>query len=245
MSGIARPVTRRFAVVSAVSACLLLAAGSAAADQCTSAKLRAIANREARLVRCQAKVARSGDPSLEAACDARGVANFPTAFGSAGTCSGVQSDCESLADDCRDKVRAALPDGTSAASASKCEAARLKAAGKAASRKLSCYAKAARKGVPVDSAPGGCLDRAHAKFVKAFEKVTGCAGDGQADAVEAVVDAQCVGQPADSDDDGNVSGLCPAIPPACGNGSVDNGEQCDVPGSSCGGSALCRSDCCC
>src|SRR5438309_4044521 len=44
---------------------------------------------------------------------------------------------------------------------------------------------------------------------------------------------------------GNVSGLCPAIPPACGNGSVDNGEQCDVPGSSCGGSALCRSDCTC
>jgi len=165
----AKPVTRRFAVVSAVSACLLLAAGPAAADQCTSAKLRAIANREARLLRCQAKVARSGDPSLEAACDARAVANFPTAFGSAGTCSGVQSDCESLADDCRDKVRAALPDGTSAASASKCEAARLKAAGKAASRKLSCYAKAARKGVPVDSAPGGCLDRAHAKFVKAFK----------------------------------------------------------------------------
>ena len=140
----ARPVTRRFAVVSAVSACLLLAAGPAAADQCTSAKLRAIANREARLLRCQAKVARSGDPSLEAACDARAVANFPTAFGSAGTCSGVRSDCESLADDCRDKVRAALPDGTSAASASKCEAARLKAAGKAASRKLSCYAKARR-----------------------------------------------------------------------------------------------------
>jgi len=43
VSGIARPVTRRFAVVSAVSACLLLAAGPAAADQCTSAKLRAIA----------------------------------------------------------------------------------------------------------------------------------------------------------------------------------------------------------
>jgi len=174
-----------------------------------------------------------------------GGGEFPDRVRQRGTCSGVQSDCESLADDCRDKVRAALPDGTSAASASKCEAARLKAAGKAASRKLSCYAKAARKGVPVDSAPGGCLDRAHAKFVKAFEKVTGCAGDGQADAVEAVVDAQCVGQPADSDDDGNVSGLCPAIPPACGNGSVDNGEQCDVPGSSCGGRALCRSDCCC
>ena len=245
MSGIARPVTRRFAVVSAVSACLLLAAGPAAADQCTSAKLRAIAKREARLLRCQAKVARSGDPSLEAACDARAVARFATAFGAAGTCSGVQSDCVSLADDCRDKVRAALPDGTSAATASKCESIRLRAAGKAASRKLGCYARAASKGVRVDSAPGGCLDRAHAKFVKAFDAVTGCTGDGQADAVEAVISAQCVGQPADSDDDGNVSGLCPAISPACGNGAVDNGEQCDVPGSSCGGSALCRSDCCC
>jgi len=165
----AKPVTRRFTVVSTVFACLLLAAGPAAADQCTSAKLKAIANREARFLRCLAKVARFGDPSLEAACDASAEAKFASAFGSAGTCSGVRSDCESLADDCRDKVRAALPDGTSAASASKCEAARLKAAGKAASRKLGCYAKAARKGVPVDSAPGGCLDRAQAKFVKAFE----------------------------------------------------------------------------
>src|SRR5438128_5240265 len=170
---------------------------------------------------------------------------FGTAFGKAGTCSGVQSDCEGLADGCRDKVRAALPDGTSAATASKCEAARLKAAGKAASRKLGCYAKAARKGIPVDSAAGGCLDKAHAKFVAAFDKLTGCTGDGQADAIEAVIYAQCVGQPADSDDDGNVSGLCPAIPPACGNGSVDNGEQCDLPGSSCGGSAVCHSDCTC
>src|SRR5207249_2747822 len=171
----ARPVTRRFAVVSAVSACLLLAAGPAAADQCTSAKLRAIANREARLLRCQAKVARSGDPSLEAACDARAVARFATAFGAAGTCSGVQSDCVSLADDCRDKVRAALPDGTSAATASKCESVRLRAASRAAFRKLGCYARAARNGIRVDSAPGGCLNRAHTRFVKAFDQVTGCA----------------------------------------------------------------------
>src|SRR5882724_3553395 len=241
----AKPVTRRFTVVSTVFACLLLAAGPAAADQCTSAKLKAIANREARFLRCLAKVARFGDPSLETACDASAEAKFTSAFGSAGTCSGVQSDCESLADDCRDKVRAALPDGTTTATASKCESIRLRAAGKAASRKLGCYAKAAREGIRVDSAPGGCLDRAHAKFVKAFDAVTGCTGDGQTDAVEAVIHAQCVGQPADSDDDGNVSGLCPAIPATCGNGSVDNYEQCDVPGSSCGGSALCRSDCTC
>ena len=236
----AKPVTRRFTVVSTVFACLLLAAGPAAADQCTSAKVKAIAKEEARLLGCQAKVAKKGDPSLEAACDAKAMDKFGTAFGKAGTCSGVQSDCEGLADGCRDKVRAALPDGTSAATASKCESARLKAAGKAASRKLGCYAKAARKGLPVDSSAGGCLDKAHAKFVAAFDKVTGCTGDGQADAVETLIDVQCVHQPVDADGDGSVSGLC-----TCGNGSVDNGEQCDPPGSSCGGSAVCRSDCTC
>lgn len=31
----------------------------------------------------------------------------------------------------------------------------------------------------------------------------------------------------------------------CGNGFLDDGEQCDAPGSSCGGSALCQSDCTC
>ena len=128
-----KPVTRRLALASTLSACLMLAAGPVAADLCTSAKLRAIANREAGLLRCQAKVARSGDPSLEAACDARVVASFATAFGNAGTCSGAQSDCASLADDCRDKVRAALPDGTSAATASRCESVRLLAADKAVS----------------------------------------------------------------------------------------------------------------
>lgn len=37
-------------------------------------------------------------------------------------------------------------------------------------------------------------------------------------------------------------GSCAA---ACGNGFADAGEQCDTPGSSCGGSALCQADCTC
>jgi hypothetical protein len=37
-------------------------------------------------------------------------------------------------------------------------------------------------------------------------------------------------------------GTCTLI---CGNGLVDASEQCDEPGSSCGGSALCQSDCTC
>src|SRR5262249_58322361 len=94
------------------------------------------------------------------------------------------------ADDCRDKVRAALPDGT--ATASKCEAKRLKAAGKKAEKKLLCYSKAAKKGVAVDSAPGGCLDKASAQFAKLFDSVTGCTGDGQTASGEFFVDPHCV-----------------------------------------------------
>src|SRR5262249_35237092 len=124
-----------------------------------------------------------------------------------GTCSGVQADCESIADDCRDKVRAALPDGTT--TASKCEATRLKAAGKKAQKKLLCYSKAAKKDVPVDSATGGCLDKAAAKFVKSFDKVTGCTGDGQTATIEALIDAECIGQQVTTDGSGAVTGLCP------------------------------------
>ncbi len=33
--------------------------------------------------------------------------------------------------------------------------------------------------------------------------------------------------------------------PSCGNGLVESGEQCDAPGSSCGGTAVCQADCTC
>ena len=36
-----------------------------------------------------------------------------------------------------------------------------------------------------------------------------------------------------------------AVHTTCGNGFIDAGEQCDAPGSSCGGSALCQADCTC
>src|SRR5262249_18975333 len=115
---------------------------------------------------------------------------------------------------------------------STCEAKRLKAAGKKAEKKLLCYSKAAKKGVAVDSAPGGCLDKASAQFVKSFNSVTGCTGDGQTASVETIVDTECVTQ--------HVVTLA-----VCGNMNVDNGEQCDPPGSSCGGTAVCGSDCTC
>src|SRR5215475_9942038 len=102
----------------------VLSAGIARADKCTSLRLKAIAKRESGLLTCESKVAQKGDPSLLTACQDKVVAKFSTSFAKSGTCQGLQTDSESIANDCRDKVRAALPDGT--ATASKCEAARLK-----------------------------------------------------------------------------------------------------------------------
>src|SRR5262249_22410551 len=95
-----------------------------------------------------------------------------------------------------------------------------------------CYSEAAKNGVAVDSAAGGCLDKASAQFVESFDKLTGCTGDGQVASVEAIIDTECVAQ--------HVATLA-----VCGNMSVDNGEQCDPPGSACGGTAVCGSDCTC
>src|SRR5438552_6218870 len=183
----------------------VLAPGAARADKCTSSKLKAIAKKESGLLSCQAKVAGKGDPSLQSDCDAKVLLKFSAAFAKPGPCTGVdgvEADCESIAEDCRDTVRAQLPD----AGPSKCEAARLKAAGKKAKAKLGCYAKATLKGVGVD---GTCLTKAETKFSAAFTKVSGCTGDGQAGAVEALVDGECVNQQVVTDGGGNVTGLCP------------------------------------
>jgi hypothetical protein len=234
-------------------------AGPAAADKCTGVKLKALGKKESGLLGCQAKVATKGDPTLEAACDAKVVAKFDKAFAKAGTCGGVDSDCEGIADACRDSIRGALPDGTDSASASKCEGKRLKAAGKKASAKLACYAKAALKDVAVDTA---CLDKATAKFTAAFNKVTGCSGDEAS--VEGLVDDGCVSAAVEVDGGGNVTAICPATTtttttttttplctttsttlPTCGNNIVDIGEDCDPPGSSCGTAGTCSASCTC
>jgi len=49
-------------------AALVLSAGTAQADKCTSLRLKAIAKREAGLLTCESKVAQKGDPSLLMDC---------------------------------------------------------------------------------------------------------------------------------------------------------------------------------
>src|SRR5262245_39999942 len=75
--------------------------------------------------------------------------------------------------------------------AAACAAAKLKAAGKKASAKLNCVAKAAAKGLPVD---GLCLSKAETKFAAAFAKADGkggCLTPNDAGTIEASVDT-CV-----------------------------------------------------
>lgn len=76
----------------------------------------------------------------------------------------------------------------SAQSPEACAAKKLKATSKKAAKKLGCYAKATKAGVPVDPE---CLLKAEESFEKAFlkaEEAGGCATSADAPALEAIVD---------------------------------------------------------
>src|SRR5207302_7297301 len=70
-------LTHRVALGLAVAACLALTAGTAVADKCTAAKLKAIGKKESGLLACQANAATKGDPPLQAACDANDPGQYP------------------------------------------------------------------------------------------------------------------------------------------------------------------------
>jgi len=195
---------RAAAAIGVLALCAVMP-GSASADRCTAVKLRAIGKGEGGLLGCQARAALKG-PSVERGCDKQATEKFRTIYARAGACGTPTTEvCEALADQCRDALRAALPDGGNS-SPSRCEAARLAASGKKASAKLGCYAKAALAGVPVDA---GCLERANRKFLAAFNRVTGCTGDNAAATIEALVDSACVDDLVTVDSTGRVTAICP------------------------------------
>ena len=169
---------------------LTVGAAPAGADKCNGAKVKAIGKKEAGLLGCSAKEAtKSG---VEPTCDTKVSGKFTKAYDKPTGCSPAapaDTTCETAADtDCQTAIRAVLPDGTGT-TPSKCEASRLKAAGKLASAELGCIAKAATKGLPVDS---GCMLKATGKFTVAFNKVSGCTGDRNASAIQADVENDCV-----------------------------------------------------
>ena len=94
-----KPQSRGAAAGTILVAALLLAAGPAQADKCTSLKLKAIGKMEAGLLTCQSKVAQQGDTSILTACEKKVVPKFTASFGKSGTCTGVQADSETIAND--------------------------------------------------------------------------------------------------------------------------------------------------
>jgi hypothetical protein len=187
-------------------ASLTLGTETAHADKCVSAKLKTIGRKENGLLSCDAKVVQRGDPSLLADCVQKVEAKYARAFAKAGTCSGDQATCECIAEHCATFVGLALPD----AGPDDCESARLRAAAKKASDELNCSAKAAMRSVPVDSA---CIQKAEARYQKAFARTTGCSGN-QA-TVEATVDQRCVtavgADPTGGATIGTICGSCPPV----------------------------------
>jgi len=144
---------------------------SARGSRCLGGKLRAIGQNRSGLLGCSAKGAIRG-ASAESACVAEVGAKFTRAYNRLSGCvppAPPDAQCASTVDICRDALRAALPDGE-ATHPSRCEALRLRAAGRYAAARLACYAKAAARGFPVGTSPGGCLDQAEARFMAAFRR---------------------------------------------------------------------------
>jgi len=235
---------KRFAAAAALGVFATITLGastaSAAADKCTGTKIKAIGKKEGRLLSCSAKEATKGVAAVEPACDNKAISKFQTAYDKPGACGNPASSvCEMIADDCRDKVRMALPQGDGT-NPNVCESKRLKAAGKKASRKLKCYAKAAAKGQPVDSTPGGCLDKATMKFMAAFNVQSGCTGDGNEAGIEMLIDTECVNQLVTVDGMGRVIGICAAVATTT---TTTTSTTTTTTGAACNTPQMCHSIC--
>lgn len=190
-------------IVLGALALLAIAAAPARADKCTAAKLITVGRKEAGLLGCYSKATAKGDTSGVATCIATVEGKYGAAFAKAGSCSGDASGCESIAEACTNVIRGALPD----AGPNKCEATRLRVAGKKAAGKLICNAKAAAKGLSVDAA---CIQKVESRFQAAFAKTSGCTGDQTT--VENAVDRDCVqAVRADANGGGTVGVLCDRV----------------------------------
>jgi hypothetical protein len=101
--------------------------GSAHADKCNGAKIKAIGKKESGLLGCSATEAKKGT-SIEPACDQKVAGKFTSKYDKPTGCAPAapaDTTCETAADNgCQAAIRAVLPDG-SGSSPSKCEASRL------------------------------------------------------------------------------------------------------------------------
>jgi hypothetical protein len=194
--------------VLATAACPIDAAR--AESPCMAKKIQLMAKRLAAELKCRAAAVERGRPP-DATCLAKARDRFRDKFQLvevAQSCSGALGRCDFQVADCLDVVAAALPD----AGPSKCEASKLKAAGKRAASNLRCYGKAARRGVGADPR---CFEKNEERFAAAVAKaeLTGpCPG--AAASLGALLDDECgndlVTAPASL-----VTGLCEGLIDRC------------------------------
>src|SRR5262245_60212717 len=202
---------RKLTIVLSVVFLMAAGAGPARADKCNGAKIKAVGKKESSLLSCSGKEATKG-PSVQPACNDKASLKFTDKYNKPTGCvpsAPSETTCENAADACQSAIRALLPDGDDV-NPSKCEATRLKAAGKLASGELSCVSKAASKALPIDPA---CISKARGKFAASFTKVSGCTGDGNPIGVQTAVENNCV-DPMYQNSGGNfVMILCGGAPP--------------------------------
>src|SRR5262249_16773643 len=101
-------------------------AGTANADKCTAAKLKATGKRVSSLLSCQPTVVKKNTTAKLAECQTKAITKFSAAFAKAGSCIGTEGTCVAATDNCITASTSAMSDTLP----SKCEAAKLKAAGK-------------------------------------------------------------------------------------------------------------------
>ena len=174
---------------------IALQVGSADAATCQQAKLSAAGKKTDGEFRCETRAVKLG-AAVDAECLASVETGFQRAFLNAETSGGCLDTAnagvvESAVDACVAGVVSALGASSPPPPPAACLQAKLKASGKRASGKMSCWVRAAGRNDVVDE---NCLARAESKFDGAFAKAElrgGCARTGDAAAVAAAVDT-CV-----------------------------------------------------
>jgi len=153
-------------------------AGTPPAAACAATKLKAAGKKAAAKLSCVAKAVTHGDP-VDSSClgkaDDKLVGMFTKADTKGGClATGDAASVGSVVDGGVMAIRNLLGVPSNAAGpASRCTAGQLAAAGKKAAAKMTCYAKAVRKGLPVDTT---CLGKADMKYGTTFGKALGKGG---------------------------------------------------------------------
>ncbi len=246
-------MTSRLALV-AIGAFALLAAGPGspsivhAQSRCAATKQKEAGKKADRKLKCWSKGVKKGvqaDPN----CLNKATSIFSSKWNKAeakGGCTTtgdkttIENKVDAFVDDVVDEL-AGSPAGSilSTGAARTCAGSKIKAAGKKASSKLKCTAKAAQRGTTTDP---NCLSKATLKFSSKWNKAEakgGCATTGDKTALENKVDAFVIDaaaeMPGGSSTTTTTTSTTTTTQSLCGNGTIDPGEECD--GSNLGGAA--------